>query len=63
MKQALLEMDGTIINGSGPTFGDYMAKRFAFLPTKEEEFLLKNFIFYLDQRQFLYVWIWKKDNI
>lgn len=28
MKQALLEMDGTIINSSGPTFGDYMTKRF-----------------------------------
>lgn len=27
MKQALLEMDGTIINSSGPTFGDYMTKR------------------------------------
>ncbi|KAG1122383.1 hypothetical protein G6F42_011533 [Rhizopus arrhizus] len=27
MKQALMEMDGTIINSSGPTFGDYMTKR------------------------------------
>lgn len=27
MKQAFLEMDGTIINSSGPTFGDYMTKR------------------------------------
>lgn len=28
MKKALLEMDGTIINSSGPTFGDYMTKRY-----------------------------------
>lgn len=28
MKQALMEMDGTIINSSGPTFGDYMTKRY-----------------------------------
>lgn len=28
MKQALSEMDGTIINSSGPTFGDYMTKRY-----------------------------------
>lgn len=28
MKQALMDMDGTIINSSGPTFGDYMAKRY-----------------------------------
>jgi hypothetical protein len=27
MKQALMEMDGTIINSSGPTFGDYLTNR------------------------------------
>lgn len=28
MKQALMEMDGTVINSSGPTFGDYMTNRY-----------------------------------
>ncbi|KAI8077474.1 hypothetical protein BDF21DRAFT_421100 [Thamnidium elegans] len=34
MKQALLEMDGTIINSSGPTFGDYMTKRSKTVPLR-----------------------------
>jgi hypothetical protein len=27
MKQALMDMDGTIINSTGPTYGDWMTKR------------------------------------
>ncbi|KAG2198500.1 hypothetical protein INT46_011303 [Mucor plumbeus] len=34
MKQALMEMDGTIINSSGPTFGDYMTKRSKTVPLR-----------------------------
>ncbi|CEP10523.1 hypothetical protein [Parasitella parasitica] len=34
MKQALLEMDGTIINSNGPTFGDYMTKRSKTVPLR-----------------------------
>ncbi|CAO3609779.1 unnamed protein product [Mucor hiemalis] len=43
MKQALLEMDGTIINGSGPTFGDYMTKRSKTVPLRLD----------MDERQYL----------
>ncbi|OAC98923.1 hypothetical protein MUCCIDRAFT_75293 [Mucor lusitanicus CBS 277.49] len=43
MKQALMDMDGTIINSSGPTFGDYMAKRSKTVPLRldaeERQFL------------------------
>ncbi|EPB91641.1 hypothetical protein HMPREF1544_01563 [Mucor circinelloides 1006PhL] len=43
MKQALMEMDGTIINSSGPTFGDYMTKRSKTVPLRldaeERQFL------------------------
>ncbi|ORE08166.1 hypothetical protein BCV72DRAFT_204100 [Rhizopus microsporus var. microsporus] len=44
MKQALLEMDGTVINSSGPTFGDYMTNRSKNIPLRldsEERQLLK----------------------
>ncbi|OBZ83438.1 hypothetical protein A0J61_08515 [Choanephora cucurbitarum] len=34
MKQALMELDGTIINSSGPTFGDYMTKRSKTVPLR-----------------------------
>ncbi|KAI7903738.1 uncharacterized protein BX663DRAFT_471771 [Cokeromyces recurvatus] len=34
MKQALLEMDGTIINSNGPTFGDYITKRSKTIPLR-----------------------------
>ncbi|GAN04440.1 conserved hypothetical protein [Mucor ambiguus] len=43
MKQALMEMDGTIINSGGPTFGDYMTKRSKTVPLRldaeERQFL------------------------
>ncbi|KAI9480739.1 MAG: hypothetical protein EXX96DRAFT_563997 [Benjaminiella poitrasii] len=34
MKQALMEMDGTIINSTGPTFGDYITKRSKTVPLR-----------------------------
>ncbi|KAG1057467.1 hypothetical protein G6F43_000691 [Rhizopus delemar] len=34
MKQALMEMDGTIINSSGPTFGDYLTNRSKHIPLR-----------------------------
>ncbi|KAL9542593.1 hypothetical protein MBANPS3_008538 [Mucor bainieri] len=43
MKQALMEMDGTIINSSGTTFGDYITKRSKTVPLRldaeERQFL------------------------
>ncbi|KAI9259891.1 hypothetical protein BY458DRAFT_516961 [Sporodiniella umbellata] len=34
MKQAMMEMDGTIINNGGPTFGDYMTNRCKNIPLR-----------------------------